>query len=211
MAFLGNLFGKKETPEEKMRKCKRSLDKTIREIDRERTKMQNQEKKLTAELRKLAKNGQSDAMRIMARDLVRTRKYCTTFYKTRAQMQALSLRLQTLNSTAQMGQAMRSATKTMKTMNARMNIPAMQKIMMEFQRESEQMGMKEEMMNDAIDDAMDDEGDEEEETEQMVSQVLDELGLEFSEKVGVANSKLEEPAEADDDDLQARLDKLRKS
>lgn len=34
--------------------------------------------------------------------------------------------------------------------------------MMEFEKQSEIMDMKEEMMNDAIDDAMGDEGDEEE-------------------------------------------------
>ena len=42
-------------------------------------------------------------------------------------------------------------------MNAKMNIPAMQQIMMEFEKQNEMMGMKEDMMNDAIDDVMDDE------------------------------------------------------
>ena len=42
-----------------------------------------------------------------------------------------------------------------------MKLPQIQKIMMEFERESEIMDMKEEMMNDAIDDVM--EGDEDEE------------------------------------------------
>lgn len=41
-----------------------------------------------------------------------------------------------------------------------LKLPQIQKIMMEFERQSEIMDMKEEMMNDAIDDAMGDEDDE---------------------------------------------------
>ena len=43
-----------------------------------------------------------------------------------------------------------------------LKLPQIQKIMMEFEKQSEIMDMKEEMMNDAIDDAMGDEDDEEE-------------------------------------------------
>ena len=43
-----------------------------------------------------------------------------------------------------------------------MKLPEIQKIMMEFEKQSEIMEMKEEMMNDAIDDAMGDDDDVEE-------------------------------------------------
>ncbi len=43
-----------------------------------------------------------------------------------------------------------------------LKLPQIQKIMQEFEKQSEIMDMKEEMMSDAIDDAMGDEGDEEE-------------------------------------------------
>jgi charged multivesicular body protein 2A len=41
-------------------------------------------------------------------------------------------------------------------------MPQIQRILQEFEKQSEIMDMKEEMMNDAIDDAMEDEGEEEE-------------------------------------------------
>ena len=47
-------------------------------------------------------------------------------------------------------------------MNKQMNIPALQKVMMEFEKQSEMMDMKQEMMDDAIDDVMGEEDDEEE-------------------------------------------------
>ena len=54
--------------------------------------------------------------------------------------------------------------------------------MMEFEKQTEIMDMKEEMMNDAIDDAMGDE-DDEEESDAIVSQVLDELGLQMTDQL----------------------------
>ena len=45
--------------------------------------------------------------------------------------------MQTLKSTQAMADAMRGATKAMGAMNRQMNLPAMQKIMMEFERQNE--------------------------------------------------------------------------
>jgi division protein CdvB (Snf7/Vps24/ESCRT-III family) len=39
-------------------------------------------------------------------------------------------------------------------MNKRMNLPNMQKILMEFEKQNERMEMTSDMMGDAIDDAM---------------------------------------------------------
>jgi len=63
------------TPAERLRKHQRALEKTQRELDRERTKLENQEKKLVQDIKKNAKNGQMGAVKIQAKDLVRTRRY----------------------------------------------------------------------------------------------------------------------------------------
>jgi len=52
------LFGKKLTPDEMLRRNKRSLDKAIRDLDRERMKMEQQEKKIIADIKKMAKDNQ---------------------------------------------------------------------------------------------------------------------------------------------------------
>lgn len=98
------------TPAERLRKHQRSLEKTQRELDRERTKLENQEKKLVQDIKKNAKNGQMGAIKIQAKDLVRTRRcdsitrgqdmvlmqirYIQKFYQMRTQLQAISLRIQ---------------------------------------------------------------------------------------------------------------------
>ena len=50
----------------------------------------------------------------------------------------------------------------MMMMNKRMNIPQMQKIMMEFERQNEMMEMKQEMMSDTMDDVLETENEDEE-------------------------------------------------
>lgn len=61
--------------------------------------------------------------------------------------------VQTLKSTQAMADAMRGATKAMGAMNKQMNLPALTKIMREFERQNEKMEMTSEMMGDAVDDA----------------------------------------------------------
>ncbi|KAH9324135.1 hypothetical protein KI387_004313, partial [Taxus chinensis] len=161
-----------------LRENKRMLDRSIREIERERQGLQSQEKKLIVEIKKTAKQGQMAAVKVMARDLIRTRHQITKFYALKSQLQGVSLRIQTLKSTHTMGEAMKGVTKAMRQMNRQMNLPALQKIMQEFERQNERMEMTMEVMGDAIDDAM--EGDEEEEeTEELVNQVLDEIGIDI--------------------------------
>ena len=52
------LFGKQKTPQEILREHQRTLRKSMREIDRERTALQRQEKQITIEIKKMAKQGQ---------------------------------------------------------------------------------------------------------------------------------------------------------
>lgn len=69
-------------------------------------------------------------------------------------------------------------------MNRGLNLPAIQRIMNEFEKESATMDMKEEMMSDAVDDVMEDEEeDEEAEGDKILQQVLDEIGVNLQQQV----------------------------
>lgn len=164
-----------------------------------------------------------DSVKIMAKDLVRTRRYIKKFVLMKANIQAISLKVQTLKSQNSMAMAMRGVTQALQNMNRQMNLPQISRIMQEFEKQSDMMDMKEDMMNEVIDDAMGDE-EEEEETDAVVKQVLDELGVQLNQQL----SDLPSPGEAlssasgskapaaataladADADLQARLDNLRR-
>jgi len=178
---MKSLFHRK-TPQEQMREQQRIVQRSIREIDRERNTLQQNEKKTIAEIKKLAKQGQTAAAKILAKDLVRTRAYITKMYNMRAQLQTVYMQLSTMKTTAAMNEAMAGATKAMMRMNKKMDLPAMQKITREFQKQNEMMGMKEEMISDVMDDVsgLD---DEDEESEEVIQQTLDEIGIDLGESL----------------------------
>jgi hypothetical protein len=99
----------------------------------------------------------------------------------RTQLQAISLRIQTVRSNEQMMQAMKGATSLLGSMNRQMNLPVLQRIAMEFERENDIMDQRQEMMDDAIDDVTGLEDEEEE--DEVVNQILDELGIDLGQAV----------------------------
>lgn len=52
------LFGHRMTPDEMLRKNQRALNKAMRDLDRENMRMEQQEKKIIVDVKKMAKDGQ---------------------------------------------------------------------------------------------------------------------------------------------------------
>lgn len=178
---MGNIFGKEKPLKEQLRENKRMITRAIRELDRETRSLQREEQRLTLEIKKMARENQMKAVKIMAKDLVRTRQYITKFIEMRSQLQGCALKLQTVKSHQAMAEAMSSTAKAMSKMNKAVNVPSINKMMAEFERENMKSEMMQELMGDAIDDIMD-ENDEEEEN-RIVGQVLDEIGIDMNEAI----------------------------
>jgi len=83
-----------------------------------------------------------------------------------------------------MMQSMKGATMLLGSMNRQMNLPALQRIAMEFERENDVMDQRQDMMDDAIDEATGMEADEEE-GEDIVKEVLDEIGVDLNQAVRI--------------------------
>mmetsp|Transcript_18585 Transcript_18585/g.30311 ORF Transcript_18585/g.30311 Transcript_18585/m.30311 type:complete len:223 (+) Transcript_18585:235-903(+) len=220
-------MGNRMTLAEQMKANKRVITKAIREMDRERNALEREKVKLEREIKKLAKQNEMAAVRVMAKDLVRTRQYISKFHVMKSNLQSLSLKMQTMKTTHEMGMAMGKMTKAMKRMNKKMNAQTINKIVREFEMENEKTEFTEEMMNDAIGDAFDD-GETEAEEDAVVNQVLDEIGVNLNGDLQAAPSApVQEPAPAvqqkqpqpvaaaaEEDaavsDLEARLNNLRR-
>jgi charged multivesicular body protein 2A len=215
---MGNTFGNQKNMKELIREQKRFVDRSIRQLDREKMNLERDEKKLTMEIKTSAKKNQMKAVRIQAKDLVRIRKNQEKFVNLVAQLRAISLQMTSIQSTHAMTTSMKQITSSMMKLNKQMNLPQLTKIMQEFAKQTEQMDMKQEMIGDAIDDTMDTTEDEEE-TDQIVNQVLDELGVQLDDNLvnaptskkatqqQHATAEKQEVTEADAD-LQARLNNL---
>lgn len=169
----------KMTPKEQMREYRRGLKRAIREIDRERLKLQNEEKKLIAEIKKLAKLNNVGPVKVMAKDLVRLRRHVNKFYEMKSQISGIDLRLQTMSSTQTMASVLRGVTPVLSSINKQMNLPELNNLMKEFYKENQKMEMTEEMMGDAVDMALDHE-DDDLQTDQVVNEVLSEIGVDIA-------------------------------
>ncbi|KAF8568404.1 hypothetical protein P879_01375 [Paragonimus westermani] len=178
MSFL---FGSRKTVDEQLRANKRAITRAVRELDRETRCLEQDQTRIKNEIKKMAKQNEMDAVKILAKQIVRNNDYIKRFTLMRANLESVGYKLQTLKSTNAMGQTMKQVTQVMKRMNASMKLPQLQKIMMDFEKESGLLDSKEEMMTDAIDDALGE--DDLEESENVVNAVLAELGIEMNEQL----------------------------
>ena len=62
---MGNLFGKEKPLKEVLRENKRMINRAVRELDREKTALEREEKRLTIEIKKCARENQMGAVKIM--------------------------------------------------------------------------------------------------------------------------------------------------
>eukprot|EP01156_Anaeramoeba_ignava_P006002 Anaeramoba_ignava/a347491_126.p1 GENE.a347491_126~~a347491_126.p1 ORF type:complete len:208 (-),score=90.17 a347491_126:82-705(-) len=202
------IFGSKKSPEELLKEYQKLLRKSQREIERERMKLQRQEKTIIADMKKMAKEGQANSCKIMAKDLVRTRHTIQKFYRMKAQLQAVSLRIQTMRSSATMTKAMRGTAKAMAAMNRATNIPVMQKVLMEFEKQNEFMQTKEETMEDTLDDIFEESG-EEDEVEEEVGKVFEELKINLVGQLENTPVEAQKNTDVQANDLEKRLANLK--
>ncbi|KAL6562801.1 hypothetical protein OROHE_005388 [Orobanche hederae] len=159
--------GERKIPAELRQENKRMVDKSIRQIQRERKGLKTQQMKLTDEIKKSAKQGEMRAVIVMAQDLIRTRHHLGDLCKLNAGLRIL----RSEESIQAMGDAMKRIIEDVSEINRELNLPSLQKIMHEFERQNEKMELTSKLMADAIDDAL--EGDaEKEETEERCSERL---------------------------------------
>ena len=222
---MGNILGRDKPLKEILRENKRQITRAVRELDREKAALEKEEKRLTVEIKKAARENQMSSVKIMAKDLVRTRQHITKFIEMRSHLQGVALKLQTVKSHEAMASAMQNTAKAMAKMNKAVNVKTITKMLADFERENARTEMMQEVMGDAIDDALADDAVEEEE-DRVVNQVLDEIGITFGEELPetaglgkpateaeAAPSKVATPAGGDDpalSDLEARLSNLKR-
>lgn len=122
------------------------VNRSIRQLEREKASLKRDEQKLIIAIKKGAKENQMKSVTIMAKDLVRMRKHQEKFTGLIANLRAVSLQMTSMASTAVMVDSMKKITRSMGVMNRQMKMPQLQAIMREFAKQSEMLGMKEEVM-----------------------------------------------------------------
>ena len=138
---MGNQAPKK-TPKELARENKRIVDRAVKSIDRERNKLDGNEKKLLEEIKKLAKKNQHAPAKALSKDLIRTRNQINQYYIMTSQLKAISMKLATAEINASMVDALKGVNHVMEKVNESMDIQSIQQVLREFAKNSEKMEMQ---------------------------------------------------------------------
>ena len=169
-------FFHKKTPHEIIREQKLNIGKSIREIQREIKRLEREETRMTNEIKKLAKLGRQNAVKAMAKDLVTTKHQIDKLETVVAQLNSTKNKLTEMNSVVAVTEAMNGICVAMQRVNDATQLPAMQKVMNDFEKQNQELGIKTTMASDMINSGMQEEGVEEE-AELEIDRVLTEIGL----------------------------------
>jgi charged multivesicular body protein 3 len=204
-----SLFGKKPKPEEYVKKWKRELKREERDLERNIRSIEMEENKLKASIKQMAKKGDKSSMasaKTLALELVKSRKAKERLYKSKAQLNSVSMQLTTQLAQMKMAGIMAKSTQVMAAMNQLIRLPQLNKVMMAMSREMEKAGLIDEMIEGILDD------DElEEEADEEVNKVLEEItiGIKTAPVVSDELPVKQQGKEEDVTDLEARLGKLK--
>jgi len=204
------MMGKKD-PKEQVNQWTKQIRSEQRQLTRQIREIERGEAKVKTQIKQSAKKNQMDVCKILAKELVQSRRAVTKLHVMNAEMNSLTMKMKEQLAQVRMTGALSKSTAVMSSVNKLMNVPDMQKTMMELSKEMQKAGVIEEIMNDTMDSVFDEDGLQEAADEE-VENVLFELTAGQLGKAPVAkNQKLpqvQQPAQEislDDDEVEARL------
>ncbi len=151
----------------RVRKETRGVDRQIREITREMNKIE-------AQIKQHARLNEMDAARILACEVVRTRKAIEKLHMTKTQLNSVGLSIQQSMATMRVAGHLAKSGEVMEHMNSLIKLPEIRQSMQDMSKEMAKMGFIEEMAADTIDDAFAVE-DEEELVDSEVAKIMQEV------------------------------------
>ncbi len=181
MSFL---FKSKKSLEEIIKENKIILNRSIRELNREKNKLERSIPKILNEIKKHLKNNQMDSALILSKDLIRIRNNINNLIKMQSQIKAFILRLQTIKSSNTMSISMNNIAKSLRLLNSQMSIVSLQKIICDFEKQNEIMDIKEEITNESINNVVDDDINGiqiDDETKKIIDELSEEIGIDLNE------------------------------
>jgi len=213
------LFGKTPEPKEQVSEWCKKLRKESNQIDRQINGIRREEAKVTKSLKDAAKKGDKDVCKILAKEVVHSRKTVNKLYCAKANINSVQMQMKGQLATIKVAGSLQKSAEVMKTMQQLVKLPEIQKTMMEMSKEMMKAGIIEEMMEDTM-ESITDADDMEEEANEEIDKVLYEL---TAGKLGEAPAAVkdtlpapvaepevaDEESEDDMEEMQNRLQALR--
>ncbi|KAK3697025.1 hypothetical protein QZH41_012491, partial [Actinostola sp. cb2023] len=97
--------------------------------------IQNEEMKVKRSIKEAAKRGDKDVCRILAKEMIHSKKAVNKMYASKAQLNSVDMSMKNQLATLRMAGAMEKSTEVMSAMQKLVKIPQIQASMMELSRE----------------------------------------------------------------------------
>lgn len=205
---MGNFFAPSMTPAEMIGEAQRTVERSARQLDLERLRLEREERECMVRAKRQGKSGDLAGARQHAKEMVRMRRDVHRINQAHGQLRATAQQMRTMSSTIVMADSMRGAARAMALVNRQINVPRLRAIMMEYEKQGYALEMTQEMMNDTIDGIAEHEDDEAEENA-LLSQILDEIGIQASDGMTKPPAANPMTADAQGSEMAERLMRLR--
>ena len=190
------------TAKELKRKMNRSIDRMIREFNRDKFKLKSESKKMQRELEKMVKKNEPKAsQRIIASNMLRNNKFLTKYEMMEAKMKGVKIQLAQVSTTTAMVDIMKGMGDLLGRATNNVDMNNINQVIQDFNYKMEQQEMMQEMMDDAMEDEdMDDE-------DEQVEDLLDGLEQKINGGKGGGKQTVEE---TNTDDFSNMINDLKK-
>ncbi|KAH6914854.1 vacuolar sorting protein Vps24 [Coprinopsis sp. MPI-PUGE-AT-0042] len=176
------------TPEEKVRAWQAKLRTEQRQLDKEMRQLDLATSKVQQDVKRLATKGDTKNARILAKEVVRSKKQKDRLSVSKARLGSINNQLQQQHAMMKVTGTLQKSTEIMKLSNALVKLPQISATMREMSMEMTKAGIMEEMLEDTLE--MDDDEELEEEADAEVDKVLFELTNGKLGQAGTINNEL---------------------
>ncbi|KAI9229473.1 MAG: vacuolar sorting protein VPS24 [Piptocephalis tieghemiana] len=216
MEAMQRFIFRTKTPEQLVREWKSSIRSQERTLDRELRSLSLAEQKTKLAVKQLAKKNDVKGCRVLAKELVRSRRHRERLTTSKAQLNSINMSLQHQLAMVKVSGTLSRSTEVMKAVNSLMRVPQISQQMQEMSYEMTKAGVMEEMMQDTLEGMDNAEEDLEEEADEEVNRVLHEITAgklhgapALADGALQPEAAMEAPEDPEMDDVQARLEALR--
>lgn len=171
------LFGKSKSadPKEQVQEWCKKIRKEGYNLDRQINSIKREELKVTKSLKDAAKKGDTDVCKILAKEIINSRKSVNKLYTAKANLNSVQNQMKGQLATLKVSGSLAQSAEVMKSMNALVKIPETQKVMMDLSKEMMKAGILEEMLDDTMEGL-----NESEDLEEAAQEEIDKIILELT-------------------------------
>lgn len=218
------LFGKSKPadPKELVNEWSKQLRKEGYSLDRQIRQIQRSEQAAVKSIKDAAKKGDSASAKVLAREVVHSRKAVSKIYTAKANLKSVEMQMKGQAAQVRVAGSLSKSADTMKAMQQLVKIPEIQKTMQEMSKEMMKAGIIEEMMEDTF-ESLEDQDELEDDVQNEVDKVISEIMAGKISKMPAApeasidlpepsreelEPKEEEEPEAEEEDLEEMAQRL---